>query len=73
MADDQRAAAQPPGVGVVKYEDPVVFGQPDIALDARTSLERGGKGDQAVFRELRTEVQPAVREARGAWIEWIRP
>ncbi|GAA4710675.1 hypothetical protein GCM10023325_02660 [Sphingomonas lutea] len=62
LANPQRAGAHPPGVGIVEHDDPSVRGQPQVAFDARTKLQRGGEGDQAVFGKGRAIVQSAMRE-----------
>lgn len=72
-ADPQRARAHPPRVGVMENDDLVVGGQTQVALDARASLKGRGEGEQAVLGKPRTVMQAAVREARWAGIEWIRP
>ena len=43
-------------------DNTVVGRKPEIAFDACTAFERGGEGDQAVFRECSAVVQAAVRK-----------
>ena len=43
-------------------DDMIVGRKSKVAFDSRTAFERGGEGDQAVFRKCSTVVQAAVRE-----------
>ena len=72
LADLQRAGAQAAGIGIVKHQDLVVGGQPQVAFDAGAELQRGGEGDQAVFGKRGAMVQPAMREPLSTGIERIR-
>ena len=53
--------------------DLVVGGQPQVAFYACAELERGGEGNEAVFRKACSVVQAPVSEALRPRIERIRP
>jgi len=72
-ADDERAAADSPGVRIVENDYVPVRGQPEIALNSGAKLQRSGEGEQAVLGEAGAIVEAAVRKPLGARVERIRP
>ena len=77
LADSQRARAHPPGVGIVKDDDPIVGGQPQVAFDPGAKLERRRRRRSGCFREIRR--RSAARDAQSQAgsglgpVERIRP
>jgi hypothetical protein len=55
----------------VEDDDTVVGRKPQVALDTRAELQRGGKCDQAVFGKSGTGMEATVREALGTGVERI--
>ena len=57
----------------MKHQHLIVGGQPQIALDARTELERRSESDQAILWKAGAIMQAPVREPLGPGIERVSP
>ena len=66
------ACADSQGIRVVEDDDPVVGGEPQIALDSAAEFERGCESRQAVLGKAGTIMQAPVGEAERTRIERVR-
>ena len=57
----------------MEYDQLIVGGKPQIALDPRAELKRGTECSQRIFRDGRAEMQPAVGEPPRPGGEGVRP
>lgn len=70
-ADLERALAKARSVGIVKYDEVTIDGEPKIALDSGPELDRSVEGSERIFGKLDSGMEASVGKARRPWIERV--